>query len=606
MRNPLIITYHKEPLGHIKPPSQWEAPLFQQSIRLYFQTWSILASPRKDVRFAEVVESKQCDEIRPACSQCIKSKRDCSGYRNVTNLYFHDETFKTSLKASQVRVGRNTSKKSTSLVRSDADALRSKSLRGSLGSNDLLADSLIELPRAIPQTQEEQALCYFFSEYIATSNRPANFQGFMGCLEKLYSNAERGSPLNAATSATALAAFSVAPGRRELKSESRKRYGAAVSRLKVALSDPIQARSDGTLISVLLFGLFESLTCDIGSLSNWAKHNDGAVALIEARGESIFESPVSEQLFYATRSQMVINHISRCEPMEQSLYLTGGWNIPFERHKDNAANGLAALAMKLPSVRAAALRVFGLPINAETAGEVLRLMKEVKLVDEEIAAWEAGIPESWNYNTCASTFTMIDLDHPETTEIYPGPVQCYCNVWVADIWNKYRTYRIFAQAIVLNCIEWLIPTAWGHVNTFQYHSSTRILQQMVDDVCASIPFHLGIPSSTSAEISFFVHSRKDFDALFNPSDPFKRQRGFQALGGYFLVWPLFVAASVSCIPEIQKRWIRGRMTYIGARYGFNQSTTLAALGSDTQDWYYKGIRSVSDFTRPPKNPSSIS
>ena len=523
----------------------------------------------------------------------------------MTDLYFHDETFKTTVKASQIRVNKATSKRPTNLVRSDTDVLQSTSSSESLGPDEVLADSSVVISRTIPQSQEEHALCFFFTEYVLTSRHPEASQGYLGYLEKFYANVTGDSPLNAATSAIALAAFSATPGRRELRLQARRQYGTAVSRLKSALSDPIQAKSDVTLISVLLFGLFESLTCNIQSLANWGKHNDGAVALVKARGKKNFENPVSQALFRVTRDQTVLNHISRCEPIELPPGATGDWIIFSETHKDNAANGLLALAMKLPSVRAAALRIFGLPINVETAGEVLHLMKDVKLIDEEIAAWEAGIPESWRYSTCASAFAGSDLAYPETTEVYPGSVHCYHDIWVASAWNAYRTYRIFAQAIVLNCTEWLLPTTWGNTNTFQYHSTTRILQKMVDDLCASVPFHLGISSCTPVEISFFVHSKDDFSVLLNKSDLFERQRGFQALGGYYLVWPLFVAASVSCIPEIQKRWLRGRMTYIGAKYGLNQATALAALGTHTANWYYEEMRSVTDFTRQPKNESSL-
>lgn len=522
----------------------------------------------------------------------------------MTDLYFHDETSKTIIKASQTRISITTSDSSTGLIKSDTDGLQSTSLSRSLES-EALADSSVMIPQTILQSQEEHALCFFFSEYILTSRHPEASQGYLGYLEKFYTNAKRDSPITAATSAIALAAFSAIPGKRELRLQARRQYGEAVSRLKLAISDPVQARSDGTLISVLLFGLFESLTCNVQSLANWGKHNDGAVALVKARGDSIFENPVSRQLFFVTRDQTVLNHISRCEPIDLSPGATGAWIITSENLTDNAANRLVALAVKLPSVRAAALRIFGLPINMETAGEVLQLMNISKLIDEKFAAWEASVPESWRYNTCASAFAGSRSDYPEKTEVYPGPAHCYYDIWVASTWNAYRTYRIFAQAIVLNCIEWLRPTTWGDANTFQYYSTTRILQQMVDDTCASVPFHLGISSSTAAEISFFVHSKKDFSILLDKSDLFKRQRGFHALGGYYLVWPLFVAASVSCIPEIQKRWLRGRMTYIGARYGLNQATALAALGTHTANWYYEEMMSVTDFTRQPKNRSSI-
>jgi hypothetical protein len=34
----------------------------------------------------------QCDKKLPACGQCIKAGRGCSGYRNTVDLMFHDES----------------------------------------------------------------------------------------------------------------------------------------------------------------------------------------------------------------------------------------------------------------------------------------------------------------------------------------------------------------------------------------------------------------------------------------------------------------------------------------------------------------------------------
>jgi hypothetical protein len=38
------------------------------------------------------IDIYQCDQAIPACGQCIKSKRNCPGYRNEVDLMFLDET----------------------------------------------------------------------------------------------------------------------------------------------------------------------------------------------------------------------------------------------------------------------------------------------------------------------------------------------------------------------------------------------------------------------------------------------------------------------------------------------------------------------------------
>jgi hypothetical protein len=45
----------------------------------------------------------QCDKVRPECSQCVRVKVSCSGYRDLQDLIFRDET-----KAIQQRIGTQT------------------------------------------------------------------------------------------------------------------------------------------------------------------------------------------------------------------------------------------------------------------------------------------------------------------------------------------------------------------------------------------------------------------------------------------------------------------------------------------------------------------
>ncbi|KAJ6160495.1 hypothetical protein N7470_003891 [Penicillium chermesinum] len=41
----------------------------------------------------------RCDQVRPACSQCIRAKRECPGYRDQLALMFRDESSSVMKKA---------------------------------------------------------------------------------------------------------------------------------------------------------------------------------------------------------------------------------------------------------------------------------------------------------------------------------------------------------------------------------------------------------------------------------------------------------------------------------------------------------------------------
>ena len=126
----------------------------------------------------------------------------------------------------------------------------------------------------LQESQEQQALCYFFSEftavpqhysvsryslYIAVKNLADMFtkasRGYLEYLLPVYFDAAPQSPLFAALSATALAAFSNRPGRKTLMYNAQKMYLTAVALIQKAVADPIEAKMDTTIVSVLLLGI---------------------------------------------------------------------------------------------------------------------------------------------------------------------------------------------------------------------------------------------------------------------------------------------------------------------------------------------------------------
>ena len=47
-----------------------------------------------------------------------------------------------------------------------------------------------------------------------------------------------------------------------------------------------------------------------------------------------------------------------------------------------------------------------------------------------------------------------------------------------------------------------------------------------------------------------------------------------------LIWPLYAAAEAPYIPDVQKRWLRGRLWAIARQYGFEQASILNKMNSN--------------------------
>ena len=343
----------------------------------------------------------------------------------------------------------------------------------------------------------------------------------------------------------------------------------AVSRLKKAIADPLGARSDATLLSVLLLGFFETIAGDKESHALYQHHTNGAIALVKLRGEEILHEPLSVRLFNTVRLQMLISHIHRCQPIEPFPSPTGDWTADGATVDDICFNRLVILSMKIPALRAIALQVLHEPMSSRIALGIRELMEAARHLDQQLAVWALEVPESWDCTTISVCETT--MDNPRTAEFYPGPIYEYCDMWVANLWNKYRTGRIFCQSIILNCLERLVQP-WKQPVTPEFEAANKILQEMTDGICSTVPVLLGFdalpesPRSTSSPTPYLDQSSK--------------ARSAKAIGGFALIWDLNIAHSVIWISNDQREWIRGRLETIRFKQGVQPASSRPGLGFD--------------------------
>ena len=350
---------------------------------------------------------------------------------------------------------------------------------------------------------------------------------------------------------------------------ARRHHYLAVSRLKKAIADPLDARSNATLLSVLLLGFFEIIAGDKESHALYQHHTNGAIALVKLRGEEILHEPVSVRLFNSVRLQMLMSRINQCQPIEPFTSPTGDWTADGATADDISFNRLAVLSMNIPALRAIALQVLHEPMSSRIALRIRELIESARHLDQQLAAWALEVPESWERTTISICETT--MDNPRTAEFYPGPIYEYCDMWVANLWNKYCTSRIFCQSIILNCLERLTQP-WKQSAIPEFEAAINILQEMNDDICSTVPFLLGYdalpesPRSTSSPTPCLDQSSK--------------KRSAKAIGGFTLIWDLKIAHSVIWISNDQREWMRGRLETIKFKQGVQPVSSQSGLGFD--------------------------
>ncbi len=104
---------------------------------------------------------------------------------------------------------------------------------------------------------EERARNHFLSNFVLIAQQGTT-RGFLEyIIPLLNSEGFEGSPFPVAFNAVALAALGNRPGSRQLLVPAVEQYNKAIREVNTALRDPFAQRTDQTLASVILLGLFE-------------------------------------------------------------------------------------------------------------------------------------------------------------------------------------------------------------------------------------------------------------------------------------------------------------------------------------------------------------
>jgi hypothetical protein len=126
--------------------------------------------------------------------------------------------------------------------------------------------------------------------------------------------------------------------------------------------------------------------------------------------------------------------------------------------------------------------------------------------------------------------------------------------YVAAIWNTYRKTCLLILNVIIRCSNRL-----GLRNT--YHDEKISVEELANDLVASIPFHL------SENLTAFVEQAENASELATVPG--------KSIGGLLLMHPLFATSNLPAIsPQLQGR-MKKCLAWIGAHMGIGQATWLS-------------------------------
>ncbi|KAF2711504.1 hypothetical protein K504DRAFT_475337 [Pleomassaria siparia CBS 279.74] len=540
----------------------------------------------------------KCDEGRPTCGQCQKSHRNCPGYQSEFDLMFRDET---KAMAKKVKKASTSSTNSTGSQGSPSDRSSSSGLESSPSTSPLFSRSHTSttttisttsptqnqlmfmpsyetspvpvpvpldedalqtfmwnleqpVPVALSFPPEFEAVPFFFKNFVDLPQQVESMRGYLELVLPLYKQAQPSSALHLASNSVALATVCNYPGKQHLRRDATRMYGKALRKLNDELKEPIDGagpgKTDESILAILLFSLYETIMSTDDTIDAWENHVDGAVALTKLRGTDQFKTSMSRAVFRAVRTMMITSCVRRAKPVEPFPGIHG-WTV--NDGEDNAANRLTVICMDLPSIRARANALTQTPYDPSHESEAIKILEFTQVVDSNLLQWYQTLPSDWHYQTVGMVYEMPE-DVAEAGE-WPGPQHSYYDVPLASIVNDYRVCRIFCNRVIIACATWLGPGS-DYPVTQAYNTALFVIQQVVDEISASVPFHIV------------------YDMQPIPKERGQEKGAAEAFGGYSLVWPLYVAANAETIPQRQRDWLSGRLRVIGTKFGLSEAQVL--------------------------------
>lgn len=264
--------------------------------------------------------------------------------------------------------------------------------------------------------------------------------------------------------------------------------------------------------------------------------------------------------------------MQRSKPVD-SFPGTKGW-VANDISEENAANRLTLICIDLPNIRARANIVAKSPYDQSQESEAIQILEFSQMVDDNLQQWYQTLPAEWQHRTIG--IVTEPVEDPATAEQWLGEQHVYHDVPVASIVNDYRVCRIFCQRVIMACVTWLSNNP-GNNYTAAYDRAVFIIQQMVDELSACVPFHMNYDLQPVAkELGQERNGEYQFEAPL-PHEMVlltANTLAAEAFGGYSLVWPLYVAANADTVPQQQRDWLRGRLYLIGTKFGLTSAQVL--------------------------------
>jgi hypothetical protein len=417
--------------------------------------------------------------------------------------------------------------------------------------------------REVVPSIEDQALGYFIGNYVGkpTIVPRGQFEWVMELLEQPAVDEILLQSVKAASLAT-LANATKSP---TIMQQAQIAYGSTLRITNDALRVKETATKDSTLISVIMLGLFENFVIqDRQSIQTWAKHVDGACALLNLRGKTQFQSDLGRRLFHQFYGVVLLVALQTGRAVHQGMHDLYRAMTP---KSDYSVHGRAWTTRLIDVMHAS------ISLNNDKHTDPKTMVAKALEIDREMDEIKALMTSIWKYEE-------VHLEQP--SEYLHGRIyHVYLDPWIAQMWNNVNCCRMCLYKIIREHLA----KGWTQYDPplfpqYEYESikaAAEATQRATSaSIVASVPQILGMlpfpdPTTAQRRASDPTVDESSLPRTLLPPGTFKDA----ATNVVHLIWPLYAASQVDLVSTEMRQWGIETLQYIALRIGTRQAVVLA-------------------------------
>ncbi|KAJ3499825.1 hypothetical protein NLG97_g3 [Lecanicillium saksenae] len=482
----------------------------------------------------------KCDETKPFCNRCRKSKRQCPGYPVVTDTHtrpYTDVRKPTKEKKEDANEGSSSDNDEEYLAR----YLVAHTMHRL--SNSPPIDSTIKIPLS------DAASCHFLSKWVLIPPESTN-RGIFGFFLPLHKKAAQGSPFYLAFKACSLSSLTHRGLDPVIQRQAASYYVKALAATSSALSRPSVATSDATLATVMLLALYEIQSATSGGGYGWGSHVAGSMQLMNSRSWKKLNTDIGMGIFVAVRVKLIL------------LGMLTGTTVPTTSDwwgKGTFKDKYALVGLQLATQAVEVRNELNSLLDLECAtlndlNEVAALMERAQALEEQCRAWPETLPEYFRFYVAAWVNEMPQ--NLAEAQALPGPVHGYSGPWVAGVWNLRTDIQMLPE----------------------YHAAAQSCKEVVQEIISGAPYYLGWFKNRTSLLLTLPNFACGDNGMEN------------SLSAFFIMFPMITLKNLEFATEDQRAWASGRVRYIAHHFGLK-----TALYAEPMDGMAPSTKIAEDY-----------